>query len=234
MNSLPTPTKALDAFCTALQSKDYQTAYHQLSNRFQSRISEALFAGFFANVTTCTHGAITQNGSMTMTSLTTTASGQTSTEQVTLVQDGTNAWKIDDDTNLSGLSKTLDAYCTALQSGDYATAYSQFSVKLQGKLTQTQFASFFPQPSSCSYAMLALTTAGATTSVSTVSTSGQTDTELVTLVLDSNSAWKIDDFTNLPDKTLNAFCTALQNKEYQTAYDQTSGEYCNSYCYVRR
>ena len=43
-NSLPTPAKALDVFCTALQSKDDQTAYHQLSSTFQSTTSEAAFA----------------------------------------------------------------------------------------------------------------------------------------------------------------------------------------------
>jgi serine/threonine protein kinase/limonene-1,2-epoxide hydrolase len=228
-NSLPTPAKALDAFCTALQSKDDQTAYHQLSSAFQSRTSEAAFAGYFANVATCTHGAATQTGNIATANLTTTASGQTTADHVTLMQDSTGAWKIDDDTNLSGLTKTLNTYCTALQSGDYATAYGQFSSRLQGNLSEAQFNSFFPQPSSCSYAALAQTTGGATTNIITTSSSGQSETDLVSLVLDSTNTWKIDDVTNLPAKTLDAFCSALEQRNYQMAYMLTSNAFQGGY-----
>lgn len=229
VNSLPTPTKALDAFCSALENKDLPTAYHQLSSKFQGRTSEALFAGFFADVATCTHGVPTQTGNMAMANLTTTASGQTATDQVTLVQDNTNAWKIDDDSNLSGLTRTLNTYCAALQSGDYATAYGQFSHRLQGKLSESQFTSFFPQPSSCSYTTLTLTTGGATASIITISNAGQSESDLANLVGDSSNTWKIDDLRNLPDKTLDAFCTALDQHDYQTAYNLTSTAFQGGY-----
>ncbi len=229
VNSQPTPAKALDAFCTALQSKDDQTAYHQLSSKFQGTTSEAAFAGYFANVATCTHGAATQAGNMTTANLTTTASGQTTVDHVTLVQDNVGGWKVDDVSNLSGLTKTLNTYCSALQSGDYATAYGQFSARLQGKLSETQFTSFFPKTSSCSYAALALTKGGATTNIITTTSSGQSETDLVSLVLDSANTWKVDDVTNLPDKTLDVFCNALQRRDYQTAYNQTSNAFQGSY-----
>jgi serine/threonine protein kinase len=230
VNSQPTPAKALDVFCTALQSKDDQTAYHQLSSRFQSATPEAAFAGYFANVATCTHSTATQTGNMATANLTTTSSGQTTADHVTLVQDNTSAWKIDADSNLSGLAKTLNTYCSALQNGDYATAYGQFSARLQGKLSETQFTSFFPKPSSCSYAALAQTMGGATTNIITTTTSsGQSETDLVSLVLDSTNTWKIDDVTNLPDKTLDTFCNALQQRDYQTAYNQTSNAFQGSY-----
>jgi serine/threonine protein kinase len=229
VNSLPTPAKALDAFCTALQSKDDQAAYHQLSSNFQGMTSEATFAGFFANVATCTHSTATQTGNMATANLTTTASGQTTTDRVTLVQDSAGAWKINDESSLSGLTKTLNTYCAALQNGDYAAAYDQFSTRLQGNLSETQFTGFFPKPSMCSYAALALTTGGATTNIITTSSSGQSETDLASLVLDSTNTWKIDELTNLPGKTLDAFCSALQQRDYQMAYNLTSTAFQGGY-----
>lgn len=222
VNSRPTPTKALDAFCTALQSRDYQAAYTQLSSRFQNKTPEPLFAGFFANVKSCTYDTVMQADNRATATLTTSVPGQTRSDQVTLVQDNNGAWKIDDEANLSGLTKMLDTYCNALQQGDYPTAYSQLSGTMQSKMSASQMASFFPKVASCRYDSLSTTAGGATINVITVSTSGQTETNLASLVHESGGDWKIDDLTNLPDKTLDTFCTALQNKDYQTAYDQLS------------
>src|SRR5205823_2684156 len=57
LSTLPTPTKTLDAFCTALQNRDYQTAYKHLSGQFKSKVSPSMFQGFFVTVSSCTHGS---------------------------------------------------------------------------------------------------------------------------------------------------------------------------------
>lgn len=222
MNSLPTPAKALAAFCTSLQSKDAQAAYNDLSSRFQNKTPESLFASFFASVTSCTPGSPTQAGNTATATLSTISAVHADNDHVTLVQDSNNAWKIDDVANLSGLRRTLDTYCGALQSGDYATAYGQLSTKLQGKLTETQFSSFFPKASACSYGSLAFAASGATITITTATASGQTVNDPVSLAQDSSNGWKIDDFASLPDKTLDTFCSTLQQKDYPTAYNQLS------------
>jgi len=228
VQSLPTPTKTLDAFCTALLDKDYQAAYHHLSSTFQNRVSETLFAEFFASSTACRHGTVGQAGNTATASLTTSSPARTNTDSVTLTQNGDGSWKIDNDANLAGLTKTLDTYCHALQQADYPTAYNQFSGKLQSQLTEGQLASFVPKASSCTYGSLSLSAKSTQATVTTISTSGQTENDVISLIQDGNNSWKIDDITNLPDKTLDTFCAALQNKDYQTAYNQTSVGYQGS------
>ena len=220
ISSQPTPTKTLDAFCTDLQNRDYQAAYTLLSSGFQNKTSEKLFDSFYTNASSCTHGSPSQGGNNATADLTTSATGRTNNDHVTLVQDSTNAWKIDEDANLSGLTKTLSTYCSSVQRGDYQTAFDQFSSKLQGKLAEALFASFFTRVSACTYDSLAMTAGGATITLMTTTASGQTS-DPVTLIQDS-SGWRIDDFASLPDKTLDTFCNALQQKDYQTAYSQTS------------
>src|SRR5260370_5114124 len=56
-----TPSKTLDAFCSAIKSQDYQTAYNQLSQFRQTRIKEQEFASLFSHFSSCTYTAITES-----------------------------------------------------------------------------------------------------------------------------------------------------------------------------
>ncbi len=95
----PTPIKALDAFCNALQQEDYRTAYDQFSKKLQHTVSEAAFAAAFSEdkVITCTHGTPDDSGNSATTSLKLVhASRGINTDIVTLTRDSNNDWKIDD------------------------------------------------------------------------------------------------------------------------------------------
>ena len=222
VKSLPTAMKTLDAFCTSLQGRNYHAAYSQLSHPFQIKLSESLFTSFYTDVTSCIHSTPVQAGNSATASLTTSSFNRTNKDTLTLIQGNTNAWTIDDDANLSGLTKTMAIYCSAIQSGDDQTAYSLFSSKLLSKLSEAQFMSFFPKAASCSSDTLTMGAQGAMMNLTTVSPTGQTEDNPASLVQDSSGTWKIDDFASLPDKTLDTFCTALQQKDYQTDYNQFS------------
>jgi pSer/pThr/pTyr-binding forkhead associated (FHA) protein len=58
-----TPGKTLDAFCNALQAKDYPTAYIQLSSNRQNLITENNFALYFSLYSTCSHTVPAEAGS---------------------------------------------------------------------------------------------------------------------------------------------------------------------------
>jgi hypothetical protein len=176
-----------------LQNEDYQAAYDQLSSRFQNKVPEPLFASFFANVSSCAHSAASQAPNAAMATLTTTALGQKTSDHVILVQDSSNAWKIDNDATLSALTKTLATYCTALQRGVYPAAYTQFSSTLQSKMSEAQLASFFPGVASCTYGSLTMSAKGATAIVTTPRLVGKVKIK-VTLILGKNAVWKIDSF----------------------------------------
>ena len=224
----PTPAKALDTFCKALQSKDYQMAYSDLSSGYKNKISLSGFQAFFANDSSCTYGSPSQSSNSATASLTTSYAGRTNNDTVTLTQSGSNGWRIVDIASLSALTKTLDTFCNAWKQGDYPTAYNQLSGTMQSKMTEQQMTSFFPKVTSCKYDSLTMSANGASVALTTT-TSAQTENETISLVQDSSNSWKISDFASLPDKNLDAFCTALQNKDYQTAYNQTSDAIQSSY-----
>jgi hypothetical protein len=91
------PTKTLDTFCSALNGRDYQTAYNQLSPGFQQRGgTEASFASSFAFVSTCSHDTPTQSGDVATSNATFLGSGQSATGKVTLIKDSNGNWKIND------------------------------------------------------------------------------------------------------------------------------------------
>ncbi len=219
ISTLPTAAKTLDAFCTSLQNKNYQAAYTQLSSKYKSTISQSMFQGFYANISSCTHDSPTQADNSSISSLTTSSAGRTNTDTVTLIQ-ANGDWQINDLANLSALTRTLNTFCQAWQQGDYPTAYNQLTGQMQSALTEQQMTSFFPKVSSCSYNSVALTAKGAMITLNGTTTSGQTENN--TINLDSSNSWKIDSFSNLPDKTLDAFCSAVLSNNYQAAYNQFS------------
>ena len=53
-----------------------------------------------------------------------------------------------------------------------------------------------------------------------VTGSGQASSSSIILTTDSGNIWKLSLFPTTPSMTLTAFCNALQNKDYPTAYTQ--------------
>lgn len=193
--TLPSPTRTLDAFCDALERSEYQATYGQLSNRFQAETSEPLFASFFSQVTSCAHSAPAQSGTRATASLTTTySSGRTGQDPLILIQESNGSWKIDDDPNLSTPTRTLNKVCTALQQTDYHTAYTQYSSNYQRQQTEQEFADSFStdRVTSCSNGPITVSGPRATVTAMVVRASGKTTTYLLTLVQESDNSWKID------------------------------------------
>ena len=97
--------------------------------------------------------------------------------------------------NRSTPTKTLDAFCNALQREDYHTAYSQFSKQLQSKLDETVFADVISQDKvvSCTHGTANESGTSTTTSLKLVHTSKGINNDLVTLTKQDNKEWKIDD-----------------------------------------
>ena len=94
-----TPTKTLDAFCTALQHEDYSTAYSQFSKQLQSKLDKTVFADVLSQdkVVSCTHGAATESGTSTTTNLKLVHTSQgINNDMVTLTKQANNDWKIND------------------------------------------------------------------------------------------------------------------------------------------
>ncbi len=97
--NVSTPTRTLNAFCNALKSGDYQTAYNQLSSGLQSHYgSEAQFAlefstnGSLGKVTDCTVSNVNDSAG-TGTISYTFASSQTLVDDYVLIKEN-NSWKI--------------------------------------------------------------------------------------------------------------------------------------------
>ena len=91
-----TPSKTLDAFCSAIKSQDYQTAYNQLSQFRQTRIKEQEFASLFSHFSSCTYSAISESDPQATAPMTFfgTAGGSLN-GQADLVQENGTTWKID-------------------------------------------------------------------------------------------------------------------------------------------
>lgn len=98
--SFHAPGRTLDTFCSALHSRDYQTAYNQLSPGLQGIVTESRFAEFInssGRVTSCIHSSPNVSGNSAVAKISTN-SGPVST--VWLIQDSSFNWRID---GLAGL-----------------------------------------------------------------------------------------------------------------------------------
>jgi FHA domain len=89
-----TPPKTLDTFCNALKSRDYQTAYNQLSSFRKTKISEPDFANLFTPANSCTYSTPSENGSTATTTLT-FFTGSGSVDGPTNMVQENGVWKID-------------------------------------------------------------------------------------------------------------------------------------------
>lgn len=139
-----TPTKTLNAFCTAVKEHDANTAYQQFSNAAQTQITQAQFAQNIVVFNDCTVGRVDDAvGTGTLTySLT---GGLKLTEDDRLVKEN-GTWKINAQQVQSTPTLTLVSYCAALKKGDFQTAYNQFSQNYRSGQSEEQFASGFTQP----------------------------------------------------------------------------------------
>jgi len=121
----------------------------------------------------------------------------------------------------SSPERTLDTYCSALLGQDYLTAYNQLSSPLRNAETESQFASVIEEQgklNSCVHGSASVNGSNASINLRMIASANQTNS-VVTLVRDTGNTWKIS-LPFPPSVTLTAFCRALKNGDYQTAYDQ--------------
>lgn len=231
-----TPTKTLNAFCGALKSGDYQTAYNQLSSGLQAKLgSEAEFATGFSNngglgkIHDCSVSNVDDGvGTGTISYALSGGSGSTLIVDYVLVYEN-GASKINAQHPRSMPSLTLTTYCNALVMGDYQTAYNQFTSAAQGQIgTEAQFAATATSTKikNCTVSNVNDTTGTGT--ISYLRGDGNTVSANETLVKE-NGSWKINaqQFISTPTETLLTYCAALKNQDYQTAYDQLSSSQHN-------
>ena len=132
--------------------------------------------------------------------------------------------------NRATATKTLTAFCTALKGSDYHTAYNQLSSGLQTKYgSEAAFAQAFTtngglgKISNCS---VSNANDGANTgTINYVLTQGNASSLVVDYgLINENSAVKINaqNPRSTPTLTLNSYCSALAQQDYQTAYNQFS------------
>jgi hypothetical protein len=100
------------------------------------------------------------------------------------------------DISSSTPDKTLGTFCSALQSGDYRTAYEQFSPRLQGVISEPAFADIFAHDKviTCTYSAVNEKGNSATAGLALVHVSNGTNRDGITLAKDDKNEWKIADF----------------------------------------
>ncbi len=101
-------------------------------------------------------------------------------------------------TNVSGPTKTLQAYCNALKKGDYKAAYNQYSTRFRSHITEQSFAqtasALFAAAGGlkdCTVSNVHANGSTATGTITLTTGSGKTTMSNVQLV-DEKGTWKID------------------------------------------
>ncbi|HEX6817778.1 MAG TPA: hypothetical protein VF120_05340 [Ktedonobacterales bacterium] len=150
------PGAAAGQFCQDLKAQNFDTAYTLLSPALADRYSRDQFHqlnealdSVEGNVTACgtPSGSGVYNytlGSSTATVGAVISRGKQGNLQGRLHLIDNNGWKIDAiDTSVLGVNpgalQTLSAFCTALQTQDYATLYSLLGGTLRGQSTKDEF-----------------------------------------------------------------------------------------------
>jgi predicted PurR-regulated permease PerM len=95
------PTKTLQAYCNALKSNDYQTAYDQFSKSLQDQFTEAQYAqsaqstdSQVGGINNCTVSNVNESGSSASGTITFFAgNGNSGDAHITLTNEN-NSWKI--------------------------------------------------------------------------------------------------------------------------------------------
>jgi len=101
--------------------------------------------------------------------------------------------------NRSTPDKTLDAFCRALLQSDYGSAYDQFSAEIQHAISQEAFAAPLTQDqvTVCTHGIVDNLGDSVISQLKLVHMSGGSNTDIVALIKDSNSDWKIDSISRL-------------------------------------
>jgi limonene-1,2-epoxide hydrolase len=191
------PGGMLATFCDALKRGDYRTAYARFVEQYQHRYPAQQFAAdlFVDKIVSCTYGSISISGRDGL-ALVTFAyrSGVVDNDVVTLNQDATDTWKIENGIKLATPRKTLSVFCSTMQRGDYQTAYDQFSSDFQDLVPEQEFAAIFAQNKviSCTYGPLSVSGTNATAMLKLANTASLAYSDIVTLVQQGGNDWKIN------------------------------------------
>jgi FHA domain len=223
-----TPTKSLNAFCNALKSGDYQTAFNQLDSGLQSKLGpEGTFAAGYASneglgkITNCTVTGV-DDGAGTGTINYTLGQGSKLIVDYKLADENGGS-KITSQQPRSIPTLTLNTYCTDLKAGDYQGAYNELSSTAQSQETESQFASNFStnKVSNCT-----VNNVNDTAGTGTISYTGSNGVSLVAdyTLVSENGTWKIktEQVRSTPTLTLATYCTDLKAGDYQGAYNELS------------
>jgi len=191
------PGGMLATFCNALKSGDYRTAYARFVGQYQHRYpAQQLEADLQRDkIVSCAYDSISISGGDGLAMVTFAySSGVVDNDVVTLNQDDTNTWKIENGIKLATPLKTLSMFCSTMQSGDYATAYDQFSSDFQDVIPEQEFAAIFTQNKviSCTYSSLSVSGTSATAMLKLANDAGLAYSDIVTLVQQGGNDWKID------------------------------------------
>lgn len=191
-NPRSNPALTLTTYCNALVGADYQTAYNQFSSAAQSQIgTEAQFAAFATTLKLkdCTVSNVNDSaGTGTVTYI--RGDGNKVSAVETLAKEN-GTWKIKAQQFISSPTETLLTYCSALQSQDYQTAYSQLSSAAQGQETEAQFAANFNSIKITQCAVSNVNDTAGTGTITYTLGDGRAPVLYYTLV-NENSTWKIN------------------------------------------
>ncbi len=196
---LSTPARLLDTFCTAVQAGNYNAAHAAFVGRYQHEYPMQQLKNDVAidKVVLCTHGPVSVSGINGLAMLTFVhASGVLDNDIVTLSQDHTNTWKIENGINLATPIRTLTIFCDAMHEGDYQAAYDQFTNAFQDLVPEPQFAAIFSQNkiTLCKYGPFSITQTWAEAILKLSNTASLAYRSIVRLVQQGASDWKIDNF----------------------------------------
>ena len=130
--------------------------------------------------------------------------------------------------NRATSTKTLNAFCNSLKSGDYKTAYNQLSSGLQARYgSEAVFAAAYSTNGGMgkiTHCTVENVNDGAETGTIAYILSGGSKLTVDYSLIDESSAVKINAQSprSMPSLTLSTYCTALDSGDTQTAYNQLS------------
>jgi len=226
-----TPDRTLAGFCKAMQSGNTPRAYSQYSSRYQRTYSKQQFESDMSAdaVISCSYNSISvsNSGDTARARLRLVyASGATEKDIVTLSRDSSskNEWKIGSGMSLSTPAGLLDAFCTAVQAGNYNAAHAAFVGRYQHEYPIQQLKNdvSIDKVVSCTHGPVSVSGIDGLAMLTFVHASGVLDNDIVTLSQNHNNTWKIENGINFatPIRTLALFCDAMHGGDYQAAYDQ--------------